>query len=178
MERITAEAMAVAGDSHWPTGAAASSHFTVRTLERYRPTVPQDDERVRRYQAALRRASARVGAIRLDLTGLTLTPASVMLCTSPADHAIERFAESLAEELADDAWFEAELDRDIWHSNLVHLTGPPSDSGALVDWVAARRDLDLGASVHTCADLVAWRFNGRQMVPRTLGRVELSGPLR
>ncbi|MFJ7085411.1 hypothetical protein ACIQU8_19525 [Streptomyces griseus] len=173
MERITAEAMAVAGDSHWPTGAEVSSHFTIRTLERYRPNVSKDDERVLRYQAALRQASARVGTIRLKLTGLTLTPASVMLCASPSDEAIERFAGYLAEELASDGWFEAGFTRDIWYSNLVHLTGLPESSQALVEWVAARRGLDLGVSVHTFADLVSWTFNGRHMEPATLGRAKL-----
>ncbi len=176
MERVTAEAMAVAGDSHWPTGAEVSSHFTIRTLELYRPTVPKDDERVLRYQAALRQASARAGTIRLELTGLTLAPASVMLCASPSDEAIERFAGYLAEELAGDGWFEAGFTRDIWYSNLVHFTGLPENSQALVEWVAARRSLDLGASVHTFADLVSWTFNGRHMEPATLARAKLRGP--
>ncbi|MFF0336679.1 hypothetical protein ACFYUM_29325 [Streptomyces fimicarius] len=144
-ERITAEAMAVAGDSHWPTGAVVSSHFTIRTLERYRPNVSKDDERVLRYQAALRQASARVGTIRL------------------------------AEGLASDGWFEAGFTRDIWYSNLVHFTGLPENPQALVEWVAARRSLGLGASVHTFADLVSWTFNGRHMEPATLGRAKLRG---
>ncbi|MGW1292929.1 hypothetical protein [Streptomyces sp. NPDC002533] len=176
MDRVTAEAMAVAGGSHWPTGAAVSSHFTVRTLERYRPAVPEDDEQVLRYRAALREASARVGTIRLELTGLTLTPASVMLCASPSHDAIERFAGYLAEELASDAWFEAGFTRDIWYANLVHFTGLPENPEALVEWVAARRSLDLGASVHTFADLVSWTFDGRHMVPVTVGRAQLRGP--
>lgn len=176
MERATAEAMAVAGDSHWPTGAAISSHFTIRTLENYRSLVPRGDERVMRYQAALRQASARVGSIRLELTGLTLTPASVMLCASPSGPAVERLAEYLAEELADDGWFEAGFNRDIWYSNLVHFNGLPADPRALVEWVAARRNLDLGMSVHTRADLVAWKFDNRHMVPVTLGGAELGGP--
>lgn len=175
MERVTAEAISVAGDSNWPTGAEVSSHFTVRTLERYRPIVPKDDERVLRYQAALRQACTRVGTIRLELTGLTLTPTSVMLCASPSDEAIERFAGYLAEELASDGWFEAGFTRDIWYSNLVHFTGLPENSQALVEWVAARRSLDLGVSVHTFADLVSWTFNGRHMEPATLGRAKLRG---
>ncbi|MEV8445059.1 hypothetical protein [Streptomyces parvus] len=175
MDRVTSEALAVAGGSHWPTGAVASSHFTVRTLERYRPAVAEDDEQVLRYQTALRRSSARVGTIRLELTGLTLTPASVMLCASPSDDAIERFAEYLAEELAGDGWFEAGFIRDIWYANLVHFTGPPDIPQTLVEWVAARRSLDLGASMHTCADLISWTFNGRHMVPATLGSAKLGG---
>ncbi|MFJ4440425.1 hypothetical protein [Streptomyces sp. NPDC088923] len=177
MERVTEEVMAVAGEAHWPTGAANSSHFTVRTLENYRSFVPDDDERVMRYRTALRQASARTGSIRLELTGLTLTPASVMLCASPSGPAIERFAACLAEELGDDGWFEAGFTRDIWYANLVHLTGLPTDPRALVEWVAARRDLDLGSSVHTSVDLVAWTFGNRHMVPTTLGRAELNGSM-
>ncbi|MFJ6610111.1 hypothetical protein ACIQPT_07500 [Streptomyces sp. NPDC091289] len=145
-------------------------------MENYRSSIPEGDERVMRYQAALRQSSARVGSIRLELTGLTLTPASVMLCASPSGPAVEQFAECLAEELADDGWFEAGFNRDIWYANLVHFTGLPADPGALVEWVAARRNLDLGSSVHTCVDLVAWKFDARHMVAATLGRAELSGP--
>ncbi|WP_234010289.1 hypothetical protein [Streptomyces sp. SPB074] len=125
LERLTAAAMAVAGDAHWPTGAVVSSHFTVRTLERHRRAVPRDDERVTRYRSALRRSCGRVGPVRLELTGLTLTPTSVMPCASSPDRAADRFAACLAEELGHDGWFEAGFTRDIWYANLVHLTGLP-----------------------------------------------------
>lgn len=175
MERLTTEAMAVAGDTHWPTGVAVSSHFTIRTLERYRTGIPCNDGAVARCQTALRKAAAQVGAIRLALTGLTLTPASVMLCASPADSAIERFADALAEALGDDAWFEADFDRTIWSSNLVHFTQAPQDPQALIIWVADRRHLDLGPSTHPYAQLVTWKFNGRHIVPATLGTAGLGG---
>ncbi|MCF3961971.1 hypothetical protein L1885_09865 [Streptomyces fuscigenes] len=175
MERLTAEAMTVAGDSHWPTGGAVSSHFTVRTLERYRRGI-REDERLLRYRAAIRTAAGRVGTVRLELTGLTLTPASVMLCASPSGEAAEQFAEHLAEDLADDGWFEAGFRRDIWYANLVHFTGPLANPQALVDWVDARRGLALGASVHSCVHLVAWSFDGRRMVPETLGKADLGTP--
>lgn len=173
MEHVTEAAMAVAGDTHWPTGAAVSSHFTIRTLENFRAHIPEGDAPVARYRAALSEASQQVGAIRLTLTGLTLTPGSVMLCASPVSAAIERFACALATALGDDAWFEATLRRDIWYSNLVHFTEPPRAPQALVEWVAARRRLDMGFSLHTHAELVAWEFNGRHVVPRTLGAEEL-----
>jgi hypothetical protein len=173
MARVTEEAMAVAGDTHWPTGAAISSHFTIRTLERFRTNIPKSDVPVARYLAALREASKQVGAFRLRLKGLTLTPGSVMLCASPVGAVIERFACALAGALGDDSWFEAELHRNIWYANLVHFTEPPRDPQVLVDWVAARRHLDMGSSLHTHAELVAWKFNGRHVVPQTLGTAEL-----
>ncbi|WP_245178814.1 hypothetical protein [Streptomyces montanisoli] len=111
----------------------------------------------------------------MELTGLTLTPASVMLCASPPDEAVELLAEHLAEELADDGWFEADLKRDIWYSNLIHFAGPLADPEALIDWVAARQSLELGSTLHTCVDLIAWSFDGRHMVPTTLGKADLHG---
>lgn len=170
LERVTAEAMAVSGDGHWPTGAARSSHFTVRALEPHRAPIPPDDERAARYGAATRAAAAQVGPVTLRLTGLTLTPGSVMLRAEPEDGTADRFAHALAEALGDDAAFEAGLHRDIWYANLVHFTAPPADPPALVDWVAARRDTDLGASTHPYAELAAWRFDGTQTVPRLITR--------
>jgi hypothetical protein len=173
IEHVTEEAMAVAGDMHWPTGAAISSHFTIRTLECFRTNIPDGDIPVARYLAALREASKQVDAFRLKLTGLILTPRSVMLCASPVGGVIERFACALASALGDDAWFEAQLHRNIWYSNLVHFTEPPRDPQGLVEWVAARRRMDMGSSLHTHAGLVAWKFNGRHVVPQTLGTAEL-----
>ncbi|WP_415950941.1 hypothetical protein [Streptomyces sp. KLOTTS4A1] len=173
MERLTKEAMAVAGAAHWPTGDAVSSHFTIRTLERHRTHIPAGDEAVERYQAALHAASKQTGAIRLRLTGLTLTPGSVMLCARPMDASIDRFARALADALGGDAWFEADLHRTIWYSNLVHFTEPPQGPEALLAWVAARRRLELGVTMHTQAELVAWKFTGRRVIPRVLAAAEL-----
>ena len=65
LERTMTEAEAYAGPGHFRTGTADSAHFTIRALERYRQTV--DDEAVRRYAGALRRAARDVGPIALDL---------------------------------------------------------------------------------------------------------------
>lgn len=49
---ITREAMSVAGEGHWPTGTADSSHFTLRALEKHRLSVPDGDARVSRRSCA------------------------------------------------------------------------------------------------------------------------------
>lgn len=174
VDEMTRQAMAVAGDSHWPTGAVCSSHFTVRTLERYRSHIPKDDERVACYQAAMVRAAARTDAVRLRLTGLSLSPGGVMLCADPVDAAAERLADSLADELGEAGWFEADFHRDIWYATLVHFTGAPSDPAGLIDWAAARWHMDMGMSVHTSVELVHWRFNGAQTVPKVIGAARLN----
>ncbi|MDW5323668.1 hypothetical protein [Plantactinospora sp. KLBMP9567] len=167
---VAAEALAVAGPDHWPTGAPEAVHFTVRALEAHRSSVPDGDPLVARAGSALRRAAAACRPVRLALHGLTLTPSGVMVCAYPVDAAPDEFAARLAVELGDDAWFEAGFSRDIWYATLVHFTGPLRDPPALVDWVAARRGADLGDAVVGAAELLRFRFNGRQPV-----RVPLAG---
>lgn len=69
VDALTSEAIAVAGDGHLRTGAAGSAHVTVRSLERFRPDVPQDDPAVRRYTDAVRSAVAASAPIDLVFTG-------------------------------------------------------------------------------------------------------------
>ncbi|WP_377266876.1 hypothetical protein [Peterkaempfera sp. SMS 1(5)a] len=171
--RLTSEAMAVAGEGHWPTGAVATSHFTVRALERHRSLVPDGDIRTARYMAALRKASAGIGTVRLALKGLTLAPGGIMVCAHPQDDAIDRLAGSFADTLGDDGWYEAEFERTVWYSTLVHFTEQLHSPQAVVDWVSARRELDLGSVQSSQADLVVYRYNGTGMGVETLAAVPL-----
>jgi hypothetical protein len=107
MERTMTAAEGYAGLGHFRTGTADSVHFTVRALELYRETL--DEEAVLRYAEALRRAAQHVGAIALDLVGLTLAPGSLMVCAHPVDSSAERLMGELQGELGDDAWREADL---------------------------------------------------------------------
>ena len=163
----------MSGDGHWPTGTAGVAHFTVRALEAHRSAIPDDDPSVARYAAALRCAASRSRPARLRINGLTLTPSGVMACAYPDDPAAGEFAARLAGELGEDAWFEADYNREIWYSVLVHFTGPLTNPPALVDWVGARRDLDLGGTHVGAAELCRWRFNGTQPVPATLASAAL-----
>lgn len=168
LDEVTAETLVVAGAEHWPTGSRELSHVTVTALEGYRAEVAAGDRRVAAYQRALARAAARCGPVTLRFEGLTLTPSSIMACAVPADGAAEHFRGALAEELAEQlgptGWSEWDVARDIWYANLVHFAGDIPDPAALVDWVARRRDLDLGTFPLTRARL--WRYTFDERRPR------------
>jgi hypothetical protein len=162
LDALTVEALDVAGGSHWPTGARETMHVTVRALEAHRLAVPLEDPAVGRYRAALRRAAESASSVRLKFAGLTLTPSGIMACAYPADDAADHFAALLADALGPDGAFEARFTRDIWYATLVHFTGPVASPSALVDWVAARRDIDLGAAYVQEVELMRWQHRGFQ----------------
>jgi len=170
LERRMTQAEAYAGAGHFRTGTADSVHFTVRALERFRQTV--DDEAVRRYAGALRRAARDIGPIALDLVGLTLAPGSVMVCAQPVDDHAGRLMQRLGEELGDDAWREAGFERDIWYASILHFAANIARPSGLVEWVAQRRVLDLGRTVTDTAELVRFHYEngpaGRLMRPQVL----------
>ncbi|MFJ8741533.1 hypothetical protein ACIRL2_19340 [Embleya sp. NPDC127516] len=170
------EALAATGSGHWPTGARGSAHITVRAVEPHRTPIPADDPAAARYLSALRRAAARCPSIRFRVRGLTLTANSVMLCLGPEDGCADEFAGALARTLGADGWLEADHPRDVWYLTLVHFAGPIDRPEALVDWVAARRRLDLGGLDVDRAELVAWRFDGVRVVPDVLGAVGMRTP--
>ncbi|MFC6016346.1 hypothetical protein ACFP2T_09060 [Plantactinospora solaniradicis] len=174
---VTAEALGVAGAGHWPTGTAPAVHFTVRAIEVHRSAIPPDDPLVARSASALGRAAAASPPVRLRLFGLTLTPSGVMLCAFPEDSAAAGFADRLGEELGPDGWFEAAYHRDIWYATLVHFTSEIRDPQGLVDWVAARRHLDLGTTTVGAAELLRFAYNGRQPVRVGLSRAPFGGVL-
>jgi hypothetical protein len=162
-----------AGPEHFRTGAADSVHFTVRALELYRETL--DDEAVARYREALRRAASGCAPIALDLVGLTLAAGSVMVCAHPVDDSAARLMRRLNDELGQDAWREAGLERDIWYATLLHFAADITRPDELVDWVGQRRELDLGRTVIDTVELVRFRYEdgraGRLMRPEVLASV-------
>jgi hypothetical protein len=168
LDRLTTEALRYAGPGHWPTGASRASHFTVRVLDRYRDDLTTGREAIEPHVAAMRRAAACSGPLLLRLTGLTLTPASVMAAAEPEGDGPCAFAAALADELGEHGWFEADVDRTIWYANLVHFTGPIAHPPELVEWVADRRHLDLGV-LEARPELLDWVFEEGQMVPVLLG---------
>ena len=85
LEALAHEAAAVAGDGHWLTGAAANSHLTCARWSGRVNEIRDDDPCVARYATALRTAVAGVRPLTFAVTGLTLTPLSVMACAVPAD---------------------------------------------------------------------------------------------
>lgn len=174
---ITDEAMSLAGPGHWPTGASHAVHITVRAMQAHVPAVPATDPFLTRCAAAMRRAAASVsGPARFRFGGLTLTPSGVMACAYPSDGAADELARRLREELGEDGWFEANFHRDIWYSTLVHFAADIPDPAALVEWVAQRRDLDLGPVVVDEVELLRSDYDGRQPVRVPLAAAPLRKP--
>lgn len=175
LEQTMAEVERLAGPGHFRTGIAGSVHFTVRVLERYREEVGEKDEAVQRYARAMSRAARQVGAIELELVGITLAPGSVMVCAHPVDDDADRFMDLLRDGLGDDAWRESGFRRDIWYANILHFAADIAQPAELIEWVAQRRDLDLGRIVIDTAELVRFRYEdgvqGRYMRPEVLASV-------
>ena len=170
LAEVGAEAAGFAGGGHWPSGDADLVHFTVRSLERHRESVPAGDPAVRRYGAALDRAAR--GKIRLRLAGLTLTPVSVMACAWPCDDAADEFATTLEAALGEDGGYE-NGERDIWYANVLHFAGPIADPAGLVDWVTRRRTLDLGETTVDTVELCQWVPDPRRPAPLVLASTRL-----
>ena len=175
LDQLTAEAARLAGPSHWQTGQAGSAHFTIRALEGYREQVATTDPAVRRYRAALDAAAARTGPARFEVTGLTLTPGTVMACARPLDDEPDRFLDLFANLLGDDGWLERER-RDIWYLNLLHFTTTIERPANLVDWVTSHRSRTIGQVEIAAAELIRSRLRtGARpaMLPETLGTARL-----
>ena len=95
------------------------------------------------------------------------------MCAFPLDDAADSIADRLGEELGPDGWFEQDYHRDIWYATLVHFTGEIHDRQGLVDWVGKHRNLDLGEAAIDGAELLGFRYNGRQPVRVGLGSAPL-----
>ncbi|NIK56250.1 hypothetical protein [Kribbella shirazensis] len=154
LDALTQEAAELAGPGHWQTGRLGAAHLTVRALEPRRENIPPDDPAVARYLSALQRATARsTWPVGFRVTGLTLTPGSVMACAEPLDAAADAFSDHLTTELGPDAWFEPER-RDIWYLNLLHFTTDIADPSPLINWVATHRTTPIGTTLIPTPDLV------------------------
>jgi hypothetical protein len=177
LEQVMSAAEVYAGREHFRTGIAASVHFTVRVLERYREVVGESDELVARYTRALREAARRVIPIELDLVGLTLAPGSVMVAAVPVHSSGAALMDLLGAELGEDGWREAGLVRQIWYANVLHFAAEIAQPDELITWVAQRRQLSLGRAVLGTAELMRFRYEngpcGRLMRPQVLASAAL-----
>jgi hypothetical protein len=174
LDVITAQAVEVAGPNHWPTGRCGSGHLTVRGLEAYREPVSAGDPVVQRYATAVAKAAAKAGAPEFELSGLVLVPGGVLVVASPVDGVAATLRATLADELGPDGTFEDDAYRQgLWWSTLVHFAAPLTDGAALVEWVEARRTLDLGAFRARSVDVVRYAYDGASTSPVVLATVPL-----
>lgn len=167
---VTDEVVEILGDGHWPSGGPGRAHVTVRALEPYAESVPRD--RVARYLSAMTRALQEVGPVRLEFTGVGLSPSGVMACAASVDGAADQLRDRLEVHLGDDGWLEQaafERGRDpIWYFTLIHFAGPISDAGAIVSWVDQRSGLTLGVETFDSMALCSWSFDGCAMAPQVI----------
>ncbi|NUR99913.1 MAG: hypothetical protein HOV67_32230 [Kribbellaceae bacterium] len=154
LDDLTRQAAALAGPDHWQTGQLHSAHLTVRALEPRREDIPAGDPVTTRYLSALTRATARTRwPVGFRVTGLTLTPGTVMACAEPTTASADVFSNYLTTELGGDGWYESEP-RDIWYLNLLHFTGDIADPAALIDWVGGHRTTSFGTVTVDAPELV------------------------
>lgn len=181
-ERLAAladELCSLVGPAHWPTGRLGSGHLTVRGLEPYRDPVPEGDPLVGRYAAAVRGAALGAGPLSFVMTGLVLMPGGVLVTAEPVGATPAEFRAALARELGADGSFEDESYRQgLWWATLLHFAEPLTDGAALVDWVEARRSLDLGVFRARSIDVVRYEYDGTCTTPVVLSTVPLPLLLR
>jgi hypothetical protein len=174
LDATTALAVEVAGPGHWPTGRCGSGHLTVRGLEPYREPVTADDPAVERYATAVGKAAATAGSPEFAMTGLVLVPGGVLVVATPVDGTAAELRAALADELGPDGAFEDDAYRQgLWWSTLVHFAAPLTDGAGLVEWVEARRTLDLGAFRARSVDVVRYAYDGASTSPVVLATVPL-----
>ena len=113
--------------------------------------------------------------ITFTLGGVILTPISIMVRAKSEGPQADRLSTALAEALGEAGWYEADFTRNIWYLNVVHFAGPLVDAAALVEWVQARRDLDLGTTTSARVDLARWDFtSGGAPIPTCLASASLT----
>jgi hypothetical protein len=170
-----AQLAALAGPHHWQTGGRGASHLTVCVLEPFREGVTPDDPHVRRAAAALSRAAARSAPVRFRLSGLLLAPGGVLAGGTPINPPAHRLRRIVADELGEAGRFEGSYRADRWWSTLLHFAGPVLDRCGLLDWVDARRTLDLGPLAADRLELARYAYDGGRTVPVPLASFPLGG---
>jgi hypothetical protein len=172
IEQVARAAAAVVGANHWLAGAARSSHLTLRRrLEPRRRHVSPADPLVARYAAALRSAAKTTGPVRFTLTGLILTPGSVMAAAAPAGTAADDLAAAFDRALHAEGCRDAGAIPGLWYMNLAYFTGPVRDAEELIGWVEARRAMHVADVRVTRLQVVRWQHTSSGMVP--IGLVSL-----
>jgi len=172
IEQAARAAAATVGANHWLAGAARSSHLTLRRhLEPCRRHVSPADPLVVRYAAALRSAAKATGPVRFTLTGLILTPISVMAAAVPADTAADDLAAAFDMALHAQGCRDAGAIPGLWYVNLAYFTGPVRDAEELISWVEARQVMHVADVRVTGLQIVRWQCTATGMVPIVLASV-------
>ncbi|MEU0566715.1 hypothetical protein ABZ297_15165 [Nonomuraea sp. NPDC005983] len=177
LEQLTDLAKSVgeaAGPGHWIHGCE-TLHFTLRSLERYRQVVPDDDPCRLAYAASLGEAVAGLPPVRIELRGVSPHVGGVLAVGYPVDDNLvtlqRRFAQSLRFRGVGD--FESWV-RDRWYVSLVHFAAPVTDPEAVVDWCDEHADVPIGLAEIKAADIVQAVHTGVGIRLNTLERSVLA----
>ena len=174
IEQVARAAAAVVGANHWLAGAARSSHLSLRRhLEQCRRPTPAGDPPVARYAAALRAAAKSTGPVRFALSGLILTPVSVMARAIPADAAADDLAAMFDTALLAEGCHEAGSTPVLWYVNLVYFTGPVRAADELAAWTEARQQMKVTDVRVTEMQIVRWQYTTTGMTPVALASASL-----
>jgi hypothetical protein len=174
IEQVARAAAAVVGANHWLAGAARSSHLSLRRhLEPRRRPISAGDRLAARYAAALRTAAKSAGPVRFAITGLILTPASVMARAIPADAAADDLAAVFDAALYAEGCYEAGSTPDLWYVNLTYFTGPVRDADELAAWTEARQQMKVTDVRVTEIQVARWRHTATGMMPVVLASASL-----
>ena len=174
IEQVARAAAAVVGADHWLAGAARSSHLSLRRrLEPRRRPIPAGDRLVARYGAALRAAAKSTGPVRFAITGLILTPVSVMARAIPADAAADDLAAIFDAALHAEGCYEAGSTPVLWYVNLVYFTGPVHAADDLAAWTEARQQMKVTDVRVAEAQIVRWQYTVTGMMPVALASASL-----
>jgi hypothetical protein len=174
IEHVARAAAAMVGANHWLAGAARSSHLSLRRrLEPRRRPIPADDRLVACYASALRTAAASARPVQFAITGLILTPVSVMARAIPADAAADDLAANFDAALHSEGCHEAGTTPVLWYFNLVYFTGPVSAADDLAAWTDARRRMTVTDVRVSEMQIVRWQYTVAGMMPVALASARL-----
>ncbi len=142
------------GPGHWTHGRE-TLHFTLRSLERYRRVIPEDDPRRLAYAASLAEAAAGSPPVRIEVRGVSPHAGGVLAFGYPLDDALvtlqQRFAYALR--TRDAGGFESWV-RDRWYVSLTHFATPVTDPEAVVAWCERHADVPIGLAEIQAAEIV------------------------
>jgi len=156
---------ALAGEGHWTHGRDLL-HVSLRSLAPYREHVSATV--ISEHAAALDDAVGDMAPISASVRTVNPHSGGVGVHVHPHGRALDDLYVRLGRALGSRGLGGYEYwTRDLWYVNLVHFAGPVT-VGALLAWTDAHRDLEIGTTTLTAAELVRFRYTGSGMRAETL----------
>jgi hypothetical protein len=169
LQRCAAELAKLMGPEHFVYGPD-SMHVTLRQFEGYRAEVRRDDAQLRMYGDALFTFASRQAPVKIDLRGLTASPAGAIVQGWPITDLddmrsdLHRQLEASGAPLLGPEKERSDLRRTA-HASLSIYGGPVADTSALMGFIDAHRATPFGEQCFDRVWLVGYR--------RTRASVEL-----